>query len=289
MKSKVLIFFAVVLSIFIISVNKSKTIQTSNEILRQEDTIKVYTTIYPMYEFAKNIGKDKIELKMMIQNSTKPTQFKPTQEIIENLNKSDVLIYDGSEPWIDNVIKSISNDELIVVKACEGIRSIDDEKKDCNMWLNPLNVIGESNNIKNAFIKADNKNKKFYEKNYNLFKRKLIKLDNLYSKEIKKLNKKNILVSSNAFSYIANRYDLNQIYISDISKEDDLDKFINDNKIKYIFSENKTDKNLKQISKKLQVNILHLNSIESLNNDTKSNYIDIMRDNLKKLKIGLKY
>lgn len=289
MKSKVLIFFAVVLSVFIISVNKSKTIQTSNEILRQEEKIKVYTTIYPMYEFAKNIGKDKIDLKMMISDSTKPNKFKLTEEIIKNLNESDVLIYNGSEPWIDDIINSISNDKLVIVKACDGIKTIKNEKKDFNVWLNPLNVIGESNNIKNAFIKIDNKNKKFYEKNYSLFKQKLIKLDNLYAKEINKLNKKNILVSSNAFSYIANRYDLNQIYISDISKVDDLDKFINDNKIKYIFSENEIDENLKQISRKLKVNILHLNSVRSVDKDIEANYIDIMRDNLKKLKIGLKY
>ncbi|CAH2214079.1 metal ABC transporter solute-binding protein, Zn/Mn family [Tepidibacter aestuarii] len=289
MKSKVLIFFAVVLSIFIISVNKSKTIQTSNEVLRQEDKIKVYTTIYPMYEFAKNIGKDRIDLKMMVPNSTKPDKFELTEEIIEDLNKSDVLIYDGAEPWIDNIINSISNDKLIIVKACEGIKIIDDVKKDSNIWLNPLNVIGESNNIKNAFIKADTKNKKIYEKNYYSFKRELIKLDKLYSDEINSLNEKDILVSSNAFSYIANRYDLNQIDISDISKQDDLDKIINDNKIKYIFSENEIDENLKEISKKLQVNILPLNSIECLSNNTKLGYIDIMKKNLKQIKLGLKH
>ncbi|WFD11630.1 metal ABC transporter solute-binding protein, Zn/Mn family [Tepidibacter hydrothermalis] len=289
MKSKVLIFFAVILSIFIISVNKSKTIQTSNEVLRQEDKIKVYTTIYPMYEFSKNIGKDKIDLRIMVPNSTKINQFKPNEEIIEDLNESDVLIYNGSEPWIDNIINSISNDKLIIVKACDGIKTIENEKRNFNMCLNPLNAVGQSNNIKNAFIKADNKNKKFYEKNYNLFKRELIKLDNLYSKEINKLSKKNILVSSNAFSYIANRYNLNQIDISDMSKQGDLDKFINDNEIKYIFSENKIDKNLEKISKKLNINILHLDSIDSLNNEIKSDYIEIMRDNLKKLKIGLKY
>ncbi|MEJ8554360.1 metal ABC transporter solute-binding protein, Zn/Mn family [Tepidibacter sp. Z1-5] len=289
MKSKILIFCVVVLSIFIISVNKSKTIQTSKAILRQDDKIKVYTTIYPMYEFAKNIGKDKIDLKMIIPNSIKPNQFKPTQAIIEDLNKSDVLIYNGSEPWIDNIINSISNDKVIIVKACEGIKTINDEQKNFNTWLNPLNVIGESNNIKNAFIKADNKNKKIYEKNYYLFKQELIKLDKLYSNEINSLNKKDILVSSNAFSYIANRYDLNQIDISNISKVDDLYEFINDNKIKYIFSENKIDENLRKISKKLQVNILQLDSIEYLNNDIKSDYIEIMRDNLKKIKRGLKY
>ncbi|WP_099187263.1 metal ABC transporter solute-binding protein, Zn/Mn family [Tepidibacter mesophilus] len=289
MKSKVLIFFAVILSIFIISVDKSKTIQTSNEVLRQENKIKVYTTIYPIYEFANNIGKDKIDLKMMIPNSVISNQFEPTQEIIEQLNESDVLIYDGEEPWIDNIINSIANDKLIIVKAGEGIKTIDDTKKDVNIWLDPLNVIGESNNIKNAFIKADNKNKKFYEKNYYLFKRELIELDKLYSNEINNLNKKDILVSSNAFSYIANRYDLNQIDISNISKEDDLYKFINNNKIKYIFSDKELDEDLNKISKKLKVGILPLNSIESLSNNTKGGYIELMKENLKKLKAGLKY
>lgn len=164
MKSKVLIFFAVVLSIFIISVNKSKTIQTSNEISRQEDKIKVYTTIYPMYEFAKNIGKDKIDLEMIIPDSMKEDQFEVTKEIIEDLNKSDVLIYNGTEPWIDNVINSISNDKLIIVKACEGITTTDKIQKYSDLWLNPLNVISQSNNIKNGFIKADNENKKIMKK-----------------------------------------------------------------------------------------------------------------------------
>ena len=61
------------------------------------------------------------------------------------------------------------------------------------------------------------------------------------------------LVSSNDFFYLANRYDLNQIYISDMSKADDVYKFINDNKIKYIFSENKIDENVEKISEEVEV------------------------------------
>lgn len=94
-----------------------------SETMPSENKLKVYTSFYPMYDFAEKIGGDKIELVNLVPVGAEPHDWEPTTGDIAELEEADMLIYNGAgmEHWVEDVVESLGNKELITVEASHGI------------------------------------------------------------------------------------------------------------------------------------------------------------------------
>lgn len=288
----------------------SKDVKTERQ--NAEDKLKVYASIYPMYDFAKNIGKDKIELHLMIPPGAQPHNWEPTAKLMAKLENADVFIYNGimMEPWAEKLLNTIDNKNLIVVKASENVELLkiqehdiheyDEEKNhhgeyDPHIWLDPIKAMKQAENIKNAFIKADYKNKDFYEKNYKEFAEKLKALDEKFKRELSKVKNREIVVSHAAFGYMANRYGLIQIPIRGLNPEEEpsaaklseIADIMKDKKIKYIYFETLTSPKLAEVlAQEVGAKVAVLNPIGGLTKeemDLGKDYLKTMEENLETL------
>lgn len=63
----------------------------------------VYTTFYPLTEFAIRIAGDRAKITCPLPEGEDPIFWKPTREIIENYRKADLVVINGAalEKWID--------------------------------------------------------------------------------------------------------------------------------------------------------------------------------------------
>lgn len=285
----------------------------TSQVKREEDKLNVYSSFYPMYDFAKKIGKDKINIKNLIPAGTEPHDWEPTPKDLVNIGDSDVFIYSGAgmESWIDKVSENVKNDDMDMVEASKGIDLLDSEEKessknkssdehehgeyDPHVWLDPENAKIQMKNIKDAFSKADPKNKDFYEKNYEENVVKLDSLDQKFKDEIGKTKNKDIVVAHEAFGYLCNAYGINQIAIEGLSPDSEPDaarmveitNFAKKNNIKYIFFEelvsSKVSNTLaKEVGAKTEV----LNPLEGLTDKQikdGEDYFSIMEKNLKSI------
>ncbi|WAW14879.1 metal ABC transporter substrate-binding protein [Peptostreptococcus equinus] len=304
------------------------------------EKIKVYTSFYPMYDFAKKIGGDKIEVKNLVPAGTEPHDWEPSPQDLAKIGESDVFIYSGAgmEAWADKVSDNVKNNKLVQVEASKGISLLkseedhdhdhddakdkDDHEKgdkdhndhekdedkhehdygeyDPHVWLNPQNAKIEMKNIKDAFIKADPKNKAYYEENFKMNSEKMDKLDNKFKTELSKTQKKDIIVSHEAFGYLANAYGLKQIGIEGLSPDSEPDasrmaeitKFAKENNVKYIFFEELVSPKVsKTIAKEVGAQTEVLNPLEGLTKDQLDkgeDYFSIMENNLNVLLKALK-
>ncbi len=311
-KKKVLILFLTLIMFLTVACgNKdSQTLESNNNAER----IQVYASIYPMYDFAKKIGKDKIDLELMVPPGAEPHDWEPTAKLMAGLENAEVLIYNGAdmEMWIDKVTGSIANKDLLRVEASEGIELIEFKEEDHDheeehheeehgiydphIWLDPIRAMKQAENIKNALIQADEKNKDFYEKNYNEFADNLEKLDQKYQKELKDRKSNKIVVAHAAFGYLADRYGLEQISISGLTPQAEpssgkmarISELVNREKIKYIFFEALTSPRLAEVlAEETGAQTAVLNPIGGLTADdieTGKDYISVMEENLTSLK-----
>jgi len=285
------------------------------QISKDEKKLIVYASIYPMYDFAKNIGGDKIELKQMIPVGAEPHAWEPTAKLMAAMEKADVFIYNGAgmEPWAEKLVKSLKNEKLIVVDASEGIELLEFEhgeehdgerdhihgRYDPHIWLDPMNAIKQAESIKNALVKGDGANKEFYEKNYKDFANRLKTLDERYKYELGRLKKKEIVVSHEAFGYLAKRYGLLQIAVKGITPEEEpspakmaeITEILKSRDIKYIFIEALTSSRLSEaLAKEVGAKTAILNPLGGLTEeDIKGgkDYISVMEENLAVLKKAL--
>jgi len=287
-KAKEIISILIIMSLFIPS------------LLFGKDKIEVVVSFYPLYDFTRDIGKERVNASHLIPFSVEPHVWEPTPGDIIKLNKADLFIYNGKglEPWAESFVKSSNNKNLKIIDMSRAIKI---ELQDPHFWLDPVMVKLQVKVIKDELIKLDPKNKSYYEKNYKEYLQKIDALDKEIRDVLSKCKKKEFVVSHTAFSYFAKRYGLTQVSIAGISPESEpglkdlawIVEFIKNHKIKYIFTEPLiSPKLVDSIAKETGAKILILDPIEGLMKkdlDVGKDYISKMRENLENLKLALEY
>ncbi len=327
MKLKTMKIYIILIIVFSILVACSKSPNSRiEEVDKEANLIKVYTTFYPYYDFAQNIGENNIELHTIIPAGSEPHSFEPSLKTIAELENADVFIYNGlgMEPWADKVLNILKEDTYVVEasKAVDLIKyndKLDTETEDNHghdheeeiednhehgdydphIWVDPVNAIQISEMIKEAFIEVDNDNKNIYEENFHNFKQELEDLDLAFKEGLEDISNKKILVSHSAFKYLTNRYNIEEISVAGVSPHAEptpsrlaeLTKVANKNKINYIFFDALSSvKTAEVLANEANLEVLTLYNVEGLTEDQKNSnedYVSLMYKNLDTLRKAL--
>jgi len=216
------------------------------------------------------------------------------------VSSADIFIYNGAglEPWADDIIKSVRNKKLKVVDISKSIRVTGE---DPHIWLDPILVKSQLKVIKDTLIGYDSENRTYYDKNYNVYLKKIEELDREIRKTIARCKKKVFVTSHDAFSRFAERYGLTQVPVMGISPESEpsprelagIIETIKRYDVRYIFTEPFIPiKIAESISRETGVKILVLDPIEGLTEEemkSGADYLSKMKKNLENLKIALEY
>lgn len=282
----------------------------------------VTTTIYPLYSIAKEIGADKIKLQNLIPFGVEAHGFDPTPTDMAKLSKSDIFITssDSMEPWKDKIVKSLKIEEKVFdmskyVKLRtleeENDEHLEDEKEhkhehdpehegiDPHYWVSLNNYILMTETITKLFIEKDSVNKDFYIQNSNNYLAKIKALKEKYDLSMATCTNKKILVNHDAFVYFADDYGVKQYSISGMSPEDkpsakqisELINLVKNEKINTVFFEEFASPKVAQtIAKATNAKIDALRPAENISKEENKNgygYLQIMEDNLEKLKFAM--
>jgi zinc transport system substrate-binding protein len=268
----------------------------------------VYASIYPMYDFAKKIGGDRIDLRMAVPAGAEPHGWEPTARMLVEIERADVFIYNGvgMEPWVDRMLASLSGSKPVVVEASEGIVLLEMEGwdghghspagYDPHVWLDPLRAKMQAENILNALVQVDRDNAEYYRANFLDFSDKLKELDRLYREALDKSDGKEIVVSHAAFGYLADRYGLVQIPVSGLNPREEpgaaelvrLARLLQERNIDHVFFETLSSPKLAEVlAREVGAKPEVLNPIGGLTRQQMEegmDYIIIMKQNLETLK-----
>ena len=281
----ILLIIIILFSIITITCNNNDNKNTSGK-------LQIYTSVYPIYDFTKKIGGEKIAVYNMTKAGAEPHDFEITSKDMANLSKADLFIYNGGgmEHWVDSVRKALN------IKYVDSSSNINNENNlDPHFWLSPKNAKIQMENIKNGLIEIDSESKDYYQSNYNLYANRLDELDNKIKISLSNIKNRNLVLTHPAFGHFCKEYSLNQIAIArdeaDPKAMADIITFIKNNDIKAIFYEEfSSSKLVDSIAKETQIKILTLNPIESLseeNIEEGEDYFSIMEKNLISLLDGL--
>ncbi|MCD2347682.1 metal ABC transporter substrate-binding protein [Clostridium guangxiense] len=268
--------------------------------------LRVVVSFNAMKEFAYAIGKDKITIVNMTPNGTEPHDFEPKTKDIETLTNADVFIYNGlsMESWTSKTLKSINNKNLITVEASNGVNAIKNTDAgeikehgayDPHLWISLKGAELEAKNIKDALIKADSKNKSFYEKNYTTFRKQLDELYNNYDQKFKTVKNKSFVTGHAAFAYLCRDFSLKQDSVEDVFAEGEpstkrlaeLTDFCKKNKVKTVFVEDMVSPKVsKTLAKEVGAKVEKIYTIES--REDGKDYIESMKSNLEMIYNSLK-
>ncbi len=268
--------------------------------------ISIIASFYPLYEFSREIGQDKVSVSLLIPPGIEPHDWEPTVSDLQRIHQSDLIIINGIgfENWINDI--DTTNSDIIIVDTSKGISIIDNKllhddsdhhdefKGDPHIWLNPVMAKIQVTNIADALALIDPTNEKYYRENSLSYIEKLDQLDNKIKNELSNC-KKEIIVFHNAFSYFAIEYGLNQHTIIKSSESnaepsaknlENIIKLARDYKINIIFTEENINARVSQvIANEINGKVLVLSPIEVV--DKNSSYLIEMINNLSNLKEAL--
>ena len=90
----------------------------------------IVTTLFPQYDFARQLVKDKAEVVLLLSPGVESHDFEPTPSDIILINKADLFIYTGDEmePWVAKILDSIDNKDLAIIDVSEGVETICEEE-----------------------------------------------------------------------------------------------------------------------------------------------------------------
>lgn len=75
--------------------------------------LQVVTTIFPQYDFARQIAGDCADVTMLLKPGEEVHSYEPTPQDIKLIQNSDLFIYTGGENdvWVENILASLSEKE----------------------------------------------------------------------------------------------------------------------------------------------------------------------------------
>lgn len=273
--------------------------------------ISVTTTIFPIYDVVKNVGKEKVTLTNLIPFGVEAHEFEPKAKEMAKISKSDLFITGGEvfEPWSKKVISSLKLQDKTVdmsqkvkllkpkTEHAQGDHEHGHKSKqsyDPHYWLSIDNYMTIAKECANVLSKKDPANAKIYDANLAEYLKKLQALKAEYE-TLKSCKNKKVIVNHDAFGYLANDYGITQYSIAGMSPESrpsakqiaKLVEVVKKEKINTVFFEEfASDKVAKTIAKEANAKTDALRPIENITLDESKKgigYIEIMRQNLTKL------
>ena len=206
---------------------------------------------------------------------------------------------DGIEEIHHIILEVEGGDETKHAEEEGGHGHDHDFEFDPHIWLDPVLVKQQVNNIKDGLIKADPQNKEHYEQNAMQYNKELDALDMKIKSSLSSCSKDTFVPFHNAFTYLGDRYGLKIMALSGVAPDSEASAaeiaefvdFVRDNDIKVIFAEELVDPRLAQvIADEAGAEVLLFSPIEALAQDEVGQnitYIDKMEKNLDALKVAL--
>lgn len=266
----------------------------------------VTTSNFAIYDVIKHIGGDKIEVVNILPFGVDPHSFEPTPKLIVKLEKSQLFFSSGKvlEPWTQNLevkIKGIDVSRYVTLQKFDHEDEDHEEQHhhhgayDPHYWLDIDNMKQIAHVVTEKLIALDPKNKQLFIKNEKSYVASLDEVDNLYKQTLLSCKQDTIIVTHNAFSYLAKRYDFQVDSLTGLSTEAQpsatdvkhIFQEVQKKKINVVFFENfSNNKNIQTIADDLAIEVENLQPLGNITADEiKKNlgYTDIMKQNLEKI------
>lgn len=307
----ILFIGVIVLLILVIKNNKTDNIPNfveSNSEVKTLEKVKISASFYPLAEFSKQVGGDLVDVQTITPSGVEPHEYEPTSKDVAKLYSSDLVLLNGNgiDTWSDKLVDDLQSKDIAVLRIADGIDSLKGDVQqeegfelDPHFWLNPINAQKEIDLIAEELIKIDPTHQEEYNKNRQVYKGKLVELDEKYKLGLSSCKLREIVTSHNAFNYLAHQYGLSTLYILGLSTDEepspktiaDVSTVAKQKGIKYIFFETLLSPKISEaIASEIGAQTLVLNPIEGLTQEdlnSNKNYLSIMYDNLENLRKAL--
>lgn len=197
------------------------------------EQLHVFVSILPQKYFVQQIGKDKVNVEVMVQPGASPATYEPRPRQLAALVSARIYLSIGvpfERVWLKKIAGT--NPGMTIVATDEGIQKIPMDSHhhdhgsqghtdkahhpdalDPHIWTSPVLVKHQAGIIFDALKKADPENTPFYKGNYDFFIDALNRLDTDLKAVFAGKKGSSFLCFHPSWGYFARAYGLKQVAI----------------------------------------------------------------------------
>ncbi|PSU77005.1 iron ABC transporter substrate-binding protein [Photobacterium phosphoreum] len=192
-----------------------------------DDKFKVVTTFTIIADMAQNVAGDAATVTSITKPNAEIHNYQATPGDIRRAQGADLILYNGLnlELWFEKFFHNLHDVPSAVVSTNISPLNITqgpyDGKPNPHAWMSPTNGIIYVENIRQALVKFDPKNAATYNRNAANYKQQIQKIIDPIRVQIDKLppQKRWLVTSEGAFSYLARDFNLNELFLWPINAD----------------------------------------------------------------------
>lgn len=290
----------------------------------KNDKLTIVATIFPPYDFARQITGGKAGVTMLLPPASESHSFEPTPQDIITIQNCDVFIYVGgeSDQWVNKVLASMDTSKIKIITLMDCVDVVEEEtvegmqpeegeesepeqaeepEYDEHVWTSPQNAMRIVQKISDALCTADTVNAPYYQENTAAYLSQLSQLDAEFRDVVDHAQRKTIVFGDRfPFRYFTEAYGLKYYAAfpgcsTDTEANAQTVKFLVDKikaeKIPVVFHiELSNQKMAEAISEATGAKVLLLHACHNISKDDFEKgigYVDLMKKNVASLKEAL--
>jgi zinc transport system substrate-binding protein len=124
-------FIFIVLFITVTLAGCGKTSKSVNnyESEDKKKKVSVVTTIFPPYDFTREVAGDMADITMLLPPASESHSFEPTPQDIIKIQNCDIFIYVGgeSDEWVKDVLESMDTSKMKIITLMDCVQIVEEE------------------------------------------------------------------------------------------------------------------------------------------------------------------
>lgn len=277
----------------------------------KDGRLQVVASFYPLFEATRAVGGDLVKVTNLTAAGVEPHDVELSTRQVDVIEDADVVLYlgRGFQPAVEKASRRaktaldlLAADELGLLAASEsdhGPGEEGEEGEDPHIWLDPVRMITVVERIQAVLAEKDPANAGTYAANANAFIDRLRALDADFRQGLASCRRRHIVTSHAAFTYLADRYDLEQEAIAGLAPESEpnpkrlaelADQVKADGTTTIFYETLVSPKVAEALAREARVTTAVLNPLEGLTTEELAageSYETVMRRNLQALRTAL--
>jgi len=265
--------------------------------------VRVVSALYPLTFAAERVGGEAVEVTTLTAPGVEPHDLELTPQQVAAIQDADLVIYiPGLQPAVDDAVAAVGDRAL---DASAGLTLLpaqphedegegdeghaEESTTDPHVWLNPLNMaaMGQAIGARLAAIRPDAA--AALTTGEQSLSREMGDLDRRWSEGTAACESRDLVVSHEAFGYLAAKYGFEQLGISGISPDAEpspatvarVADFVRANKVRTIYYETLVDPKVAQVlATETGAATAVLDPIEGVAAGSDDTYVSLMDANL---------
>lgn len=189
---------------------------------RQEESLQVVTSFYPMYIATMNIIDDVegVELSNLTENQGGCLHdYQLTAADMKKLEGADVLIINGGgmEHFLERIVEAYP--DLAIIDASEGIETEDDN---AHYWVDPERYKKQLSNITEGLGRLDEAHRESFVKNCEAYQTEVTRIEEKLLKAAEEFPEEKAVLFHDAFAYLAKRLGITIAYSIELEEDTSL-------------------------------------------------------------------